>query len=118
MLPLSWAKRGPHKQIRRTVPWNFVYAFLVCFFFGQRLKGSLYRRKLPGVVFAKGCEFLLLSLGKGFGVGFRGWWGAVSCGKKRENGEGVSGGVGGGQAKEPASQCASFVETTLWQTTV
>ena len=50
---------------------------------------------LPGVVFAKGCEFVLVSLGDGFGV-----WGRVQGG----------GGGGrfpvenkGGQAKEPAA---------------
>ena len=36
-------------------------------FIGQKLKGSSYR-----VVFAKGWQFLLVSLGWGFGVRFRG----------------------------------------------
>ena len=51
----------------------------------------------------------------GFGVGFRGAGGVVFLWKMREKGKGVGrvGGVGWGQAKEPASQCASFVETTL-----
>ena len=51
-------------------------------------------------------------------------WGRVQVGgggavfllwKRGEKGKGVGrvGGVGWGQTKEPASQCASFVETTL-----
>ena len=36
---------------------------------------------LPGVVFAKGCELLLVFLGEGFGSGSGGWWGLVSCGE-------------------------------------
>ena len=40
----------------------------------QKLKGSTF----PGVIFAKGCEFLLVSLGEGFEVGFR--WAAGGCG--------------------------------------
>ena len=69
---------------------------------GQKLKGSFYR----GVVVAKGCEFLLLSLGEGFGVGFRGWWGVAFLWKMREKGEGV-GRVGVvGTCKGTASQCA------------
>ena len=51
------------------------------------------------------------------GSGSGGWWrgGAVFLWKIREKGKG-EGGVGvrvGAQAKEPASQCASFVETTF-----
>ena len=43
-----------------------------------------------------------------------GWWGVVLLWKMRERGRGRRGwGVGWGPAKEPASQCASFVETTL-----
>ena len=46
---------------------------------GQKLKGSF----LPGVVFSKGCEFLLVSLGGDLRSGSGGWGGgAVSCGKK------------------------------------
>ena len=46
--------------------------------YGQKLKGSF----LPGVAFAKWREFLLVFLGKGFGVGFRGVGGGrFSCGK-------------------------------------
>ena len=68
-----------------------------------------------GVVFAKGCEFLLLSLKEGFGVGFRGVVGGGFPVEDEGKGEGVGsvGGVGWGPAKELASQCASFVETTL-----
>ena len=68
-----------------------------------------------GVVFTKGWQFLLVSLKKVLGVGFR--WavgGGVSSGKKGKRGRGWGGwGVGWGQAKEPASQCTSSVETTL-----
>ena len=56
-----------------------------------------------------------MSLAKGFGVWF-GW--VVGGGFPLDNqGKGEGGGEGGrvvwGPAKEPASQCASFVETTL-----
>ena len=54
-------------------------------YIGQKLKGSF----LPGVVLAKGCEFLLVFLGEGFGVGFRGVVGAVFLWKMREKGKGV-----------------------------
>ena len=49
------------------------------------------------------------------GSGSGGWLGAVFLWKIREKGKGVGrgGGVGWGQAKEPASQCASFVDATL-----
>ena len=52
-----------------------------------------------------GCEFLVMSLGEGFGVGFRG---VVGGGSPVENeGKREGGGEGwGGPAKEPASQCA------------
>ena len=43
---------------------------------------------LLGVVFAKGCEFLLVSLGKGLGEGSGEWWGVVLLWKVRENGKG------------------------------
>ena len=55
-------------------------------------------------VFAKGCEFLLVSLGEGFGrSGVVGRFPVENEGKGEGGGEG--GGVGSGQAKEPASQC-------------
>ena len=73
-------------------------------------KGSF----LLGLVFAKGCKFLLVSLGQGLGSGSGRWWGWSSCGKQGKRGRGWGGwGVGWGPTKEPASQCASFVETTL-----
>ena len=46
---------------------------------------------LLGVVFEKGCEFLLVSLGEGFGVGFRWVLGGGFLWKMRENGEGGGG---------------------------
>ena len=62
---------------------------------------------LVPVVFAKGCEFLLVSLGEGFEVRFR-WvgWGVFQW-KMRERGRGW-GGMGGGvgTGKGTASQCA------------
>ena len=66
---------------------------------------------VPGVAFAicqRGCEFLLASLGEGFGVGFR--W-VLGCGfpmeKKGKGGRGWGGlGVGWGQTKELANRCA------------
>ena len=48
---------------------------------------------MPGVVFAKGCEFLLVSLGRDLRVGFR--WELFFLWKMREKGKGV-GRVGGG----------------------
>ena len=61
-----------------------------------------------------------MSLGEGFGVGSR--W-AVGGGFPVENkGKGQGGGEDAGwgrdRQKEPASQSASFVETTLQQTTL
>ena len=55
---------------------------------------------LPGVVFAKGCEFLLVFLGEGFGVGFRVVVGEGFLWKMCEKGKGVrrvGGGVGTGK---------------------
>ena len=47
-----------------------------------RISGTKYRVVLPGVVFAKGCEFLLVSLREGVGVGFKGGGGGwLSSGK-------------------------------------
>ena len=57
-----------------------------------------------------------MSSREGFGVGFRKVVGGGFPVEHVGKGEGVGWGVGwgwGGQAKEPASQCASFVETTL-----
>ena len=50
-----------------------------------------------------------MSLGEGFRFGFRGVAGVVFLWKIRQKGKGVGrvGGVGWGQAKEPASQCAT-----------
>ena len=51
-------------------------------------------------------------LGEGFGAGSVGGGGG-SCGKMRHKGKGVARVAGvGWQAKEPASQCTSFVETS------
>ena len=57
----------------------------------------------------------MVSLAKGLGSGSGGWWGgSFPVENKRKRGRGERGcGGGGGQAKEPASQCTSFVETTL-----
>ena len=52
-------------------------------------------------------------LREGFGVGFRGVVGGGFPVENKGKGEGVRGGVGVGQAKEQASQCANFVATTL-----
>ena len=57
-------------------------------------KGSF----LLGVIFAKGCEFLLVSLGEGFGVGFRRVAGGgfpVESEREKGNGGGEGGGWGG-----------------------
>ena len=48
-----------------------------------------------GVVFAKRCEFLVVSLKEGFGVGFRWVGGVVFLWKRREKRKGL-GTVGGG----------------------
>ena len=69
-------------------------------FFGQKLRGSF----LPEVVFAKGCEFLLVSLGEGFGVGFRGVVG--DCFLVENEGKGEWGGEGG--AVGCARVCQSY----------
>ena len=67
-----------------------------------------------GGSFAKGCEFLFLSLGEGFGVGFKGggggWVGFPVENEGKGEGGGEGGGVGWGQAKEPASQCARICQ--------
>ena len=52
-----------------------------------------------------------MSLGEGFGVGFRWVVGGGSPVENQGKGKGVR--VGWGPAKEPSSQCASFVETKL-----
>ena len=57
---------------------------------GQKLKGSF----LPGVVFAKGWQFLLVSRAEGFGVVIRGVVGGDFLLKNEGKGEG--GGKGGG----------------------
>ena len=51
-----------------------------------------------------------MSLGQGFGVGFRGEVGGGFPVENKGKGEGggEGGGVGWGPAKEPASQCASL----------
>ena len=54
---------------------------------------------LPGVVFAKECEFLLVSLGECLGSGSGGWWGVVFPWKIRGKGKGVGGGGGVGTGK-------------------
>ena len=60
-----------------------------------------------GVVFAKGCEFLLVSLGEGFGVVFRG---VVGGGFLLENeGKGEGGGEGGkGTGKSMRKLCRNY----------
>ena len=50
-----------------------------------------------GLVFAKECEFLLVSLGEGFGAGSGGWWGGCPVenkgkGEEVREGFGVEGG--------------------------
>ena len=46
-------------------------------------------------------------------VGFTGVVGDGFLVENKGKGQGVRGGVEGGTGKEPSSQCASFVETTL-----
>ena len=60
------------------------------------------------MVFAKGCEFLLVFLGEGFGAGFRWVAAVVFLWGNEEKGVNGVGRVGGevGTGKEPASQCA------------
>ena len=77
---------GGSKILRIRAPSSVVFLVRK----GPLGKGSLM---LPGVVFAKGCGFLLVPLREGFGVGFRG---VVGGGFPVEN-EGK--GKGGGQAK-------------------
>ena len=79
---------------------------------GQKLKGSFF----TGGSFRKGVR-VPIGVPEG-GVRGRvqgGGGGVVFLWKTREKGKGMKrvGGVGWGPAKEPASQCASFVETTL-----
>ena len=59
-------------------------------FFGRKLRGSFF----PGVVFAKGCEFLLVSRGEGSGVRFRWVGGGFLVKNEGKKGKGV-GRVGG-----------------------
>ena len=64
-----------------------------------------------------------MSLGEGFGVGFRlavgGGFPVENQGKGEGGGErGGGGGVGTGEGTGNVSQCASFIETTLQQTTL
>ena len=97
-----WEQKA-HKQ-RPQKSWDkpakrFVYVFFFC---GQKLRvvftGGSFR-------FAKGCEFLLVSLGEGFGVGFR--WVVGGGLPVEEEGKGEGGGEAvWGPAKELASQCA------------
>ena len=50
-------------------------------------------------------------IGGGFGSGSGGWWGVVFAVEYEGKGEGVGRvGVGWGQAKEPASQCARLCQ--------
>ena len=60
----SLKERAPHSifSLQATIFTYFLRSVV-----GSKLRGSF----LPGVVFAKGCEFLLVSLGEGFGVRFR-----------------------------------------------
>ena len=81
------AAKLPNSNLNFAVDFGWIFS---CFF-GQKLKGSF----LPGVVFAKGWQFPLVSLGEGFRVGFRGVAGVVLLWKMREKGKGV-GRVGGG----------------------
>ena len=60
-----------------------------CIVLRAKTKGQF----LPGVVFAKGREFLLVSLGEGFGVGFRGVVGGGFPVKNK--GKGAGSGEGG-----------------------
>ena len=62
--------------------------------FALRIAGP---SKLPQVVFARGCEFPLVFLGEGCGVGFRG----------------VGGGVGVGTGKGTGKSMRAFARTTL-----
>ena len=62
-------------------------------FFGQKLRGSFYG---GGIFFAKGYEFLVVSLGEGVRMV----------------------GVGLGQANSRRVNVHAFVKTTLWQTTL
>ena len=69
---------------------------------------------LPGVVFAKVCEFLLVSLGKGFGVRFRWVVGVVFLCVMRKKGGGVrrvGGGVGTskGTGKSMRKLCRNYL---------
>ena len=71
--------------------------------FEQKLKGSSYWG-----LFSQRWQFLLVSLGEGFRVWFR-WVVGGRLPLENKGKGGVGRGVGWGPAKEPASQCASFV---------
>ena len=71
--------------------------------FGQKRRGRFY-------------EFLLVSLGEGFGVAFRWVVGGGFPVENERKGEGGRGGCGvgwGQQAKETASQCARVCQNYL-----
>ena len=72
--------------------------FLNCFF-GAETK----RQFSPGVVFAKGCEFLVVSFGEGVRVGF---------GRERGNGVGRVGGYGGDRRRNRQVNVHGFVFPT------
>ena len=63
---------------------------------------ALLSQKLK-VVFAKWCEFLLVSPRRRVGVGFGGWWGVVFLWKMREKGKGA--GKVGRLSKLPFTKC-------------
>ena len=67
-----------------------------------------------------GCKFLLVSLGEGFGVGFRqvaGGGSPLECEGKGEGG-GEGGGWGGDGKRIRQVNAHAFVKTTLEQTTL
>ena len=80
---LKWPKSGLFRP--RKGPWimtahYFGSVFLSLgvaqnAFFFVRAETNLKVEFLPGVVFAKGCESLLVSWGRGLGSGSGGWWG-------------------------------------------
>ena len=79
---------------------------------GQKLRGSF----LPGVVFAKRCEFVLVFLEEGgLGSGSGGWRGVVFLWKVREKekGAGEDGGSGGDRQRNRQVNAHAFVKTAL-----
>ena len=83
-------KAIPEKANLPDFPFSLFALALIVLMFRRKLRDSSYL----GVVFAQGCEFLLVFLGERFGVAFR--WVAEGGFPVEAEGKGEGGGEGGG----------------------